>query len=97
MTKFEAIKAQFVTAIVAFIGTIVGLLFERHKLTEDIFLAITSGGFLFIAATSMIPKVLSSGSQSGQGQIILELLCFALGMGFMGGVLLLEGGKEGGH
>ena len=88
-SKYEAIKAQFVTAIAAFIGTAVGLMVERNRVAEDILLSVTSGGFVYIACVGMLPKLLSSSHSSGW-QIVLEGIAFLLGVSLMVVVLLFE-------
>ena len=47
------------TSIAAFIGTIVGLLSDGHQAWQDVMLAVTAGGFVYVAAVSLIPSVLS--------------------------------------
>jgi zinc transporter 7 len=92
LTKWEAIRAQFATAGAAFVGTAVGLLAGRHEQAEQVLLAATAGGFLYIAATSIMPVVVK-GSHNGAGgvaQVVLEGLAFAAGVGFMVAVALLE-------
>jgi zinc transporter ZupT len=71
------------------IGTYIGLIFQRNEAFESILLAMTSGGFIYIATTSMIPTILSS-KQSSPKQIMWEFNSFLLGLGFMAAVLLLE-------
>lgn len=71
------------------IGTYIGLMFQRNEGFENILLMMTSGGFIYIATTSMIPTILSS-KPSFLNQIFWEISCFLLGVGFMAGVLLLE-------
>jgi zinc transporter ZupT len=68
---------------------------------DEYLIAFTSGGFLYVATVSLIPTVLNKpqlGEASSAGQImqiVLESLFFALGVGMMVIVSLLEG--EGGH
>ena len=70
-------------------GTFVGLLFQRHELYEDILLSTVSGGFIYIATTSMIPTLLRS-KQRSLKQIFFETMAIFLGVLLMAGVLLLE-------
>ena len=90
-SKLEAIQTQFVTAIAAFAGTAVGLLFHLHPLAESLILAFTAGGFLYIATCSMLAKVLSSSRAASLSQVSYELVALLLGIMFMVGVLALEG------
>lgn len=93
LSKWQAIQAQFVTAVAAFVGTGVGLAFSSiNKTTQDILLATTSGGFLYIS-TSIITSI-ANDQQSKRGlgyqQIALEMLGFLLGVGMMVVVTFLE-------
>ena len=59
LTKTEAIRAQFVTAVAAFAGTATSLVGANSSETaKALLLAWTNGGFLYIATVSMIPTVL---------------------------------------
>jgi hypothetical protein len=64
-SKWEAIRAQFLTAIAAFLGTILGLSAQRNETMERLMLAMTSGGFLYIATVSILPIVVSGGATHG--------------------------------
>ena len=63
---------QFVTAIAAFIGTAVGLFARRHQLIEDYFLAVTAGGFVYIATVNILPAIAQSADSFFQ--IAMEVL-----------------------
>lgn len=79
---------QFLTAIAAFIGTGVGLFAQRHQLMEDYLLAVTAGGFVYIAAVNILPTI--SQASDSISQICLEVLCFCTGVFFMVVVAFLE-------
>jgi zinc transporter 7 len=91
LSKFEAIRTQFVTAISAVIGTLVGLYLTSHniesnKINRDILSGLTGGGFLYIA-TTMMP----TGSHNVNiEQILYEASSFTLGVLFMVMVSKLE-------
>jgi zinc transporter 7 len=87
-SKWQAISAQFVTAIAAFAGTFVGLLAERHPVFEDLLLAFTSGGFVYIATIGALPKIVEE--ESSIVQLIGEVLMFVAGVGLMVLVTFLE-------
>ena len=87
-SKWEAIKAQFVTAIAAFLGTFLGLYAQKNEFLEKILLATTSGGFLYIATVGILPAVINR--KSTLIQIFLECVGFSLGVGFMIVVACLE-------
>lgn len=86
--KWEAIKAQFITSIAAFLGTFVGLYLQRNENAEKIMLSATSGGFLYIATVGILPAVINK--ESSLVQICLEGSGFLLGVAFMVGVAVLE-------
>jgi len=88
-SKFEAIRAQFLTAIAAMVGTAVGLYAQRNKSAEDLLLAFTSGGFLYIATVAMLPSIVTDKS-SPLAQTVLEISGFSLGVGMMLLVALFE-------
>jgi len=91
ISKFEAIQAQFVTAIAAFIGTGVGLLAERNFIIEEVLLSSTAGGFMYIATVHMIGKLLQGKRVTKSAiQVGLESIAFFLGVSLMAAVLLLE-------
>jgi solute carrier family 39 (zinc transporter), member 7 len=59
LSKGQAIRMQFYTSIAAFLGTIVGLLTDGVGVWNEILLAVTSGGFIYVATSSLIPSVLN--------------------------------------
>lgn len=77
------------TAIAAFLGTYFGLMFRRNEYFEDMLLSAVSGGFIYIATTSMIPMLLKS-KQKSLKQILFEFVAISLGVLLMACVLLLE-------
>ncbi len=87
-SKSEAIKAQFLTALGAFAGTIVGLSAERNPIFEDLFLAFTSGGFIYIATVGALPQILAE-ENSGM-QIVCEIIAFITGIAMMVAVTYFE-------
>lgn len=98
MSKKNAIRMQFLTSLGAFLGTTIGMLTASYRGWEDYLIAVTSGGFLYIASASLIPTILAK-KENFTGhhalQITLEAAAFATGVGMMIVVSLLEG--EGGH
>jgi len=96
--KWEAIQAQFVTAIAAFVGTAIGFMFSNlNKTTQTVLLATTSGGFLYIS-TGIIGALASNPAgtrlSASYSQIALEVVCFAIGVGIMVLVAFLEEGDH---
>ncbi len=76
------------TAIAAVLGTAVGLLAQRNKTLEELMLAFSSGGFLYIAAVNILPDIVRE--KSGISQTVAELLAFGLGIFMMVLVALYE-------
>mmetsp|Transcript_13765 Transcript_13765/g.20985 ORF Transcript_13765/g.20985 Transcript_13765/m.20985 type:complete len:308 (-) Transcript_13765:88-1011(-) len=98
-TKWEAIGLQFVTAVAAFVGTLVGWwVASSSVLPEEMIASLTSGGFVYLATVTILPHgVLESHSQQWYGRI-LQLLAFLAGIGCLYAVALLEEhGMDGGH
>lgn len=87
-SKWEAIQAQFLTAIAAFLGTFVGLYAHKNEFVETIMIAVTSGGFLYIATVTIMPLVIAQ--KSSLTQTLLESIAFLIGVGFMVAVAVLE-------
>ena len=87
-SKWEAIQAQFLTAIAAFLGTFVGLYAHKNEFLETIMIAVTSGGFIYIATVTIMPLVIAQ--KSSLLQTVLESIAFLIGVGFMVAVAVLE-------
>jgi zinc transporter 7 len=87
-TKRQAINLQFITAIAAFCGTAVGLLAVSYE-GDRWMLPFTAGGFVYVAAVSILPDLLKD-ARGGVKQNILQLLFFGVGVSFMQAVALLE-------
>ena len=91
LNKFEAIRTQFITAVSALIGTLVGLYITSHniesnKINRDILSGLTGGGFLYIA-TTMMP----TGSNDVKfEQTLYEACSFTVGVLLMAMVTKLE-------
>ncbi len=79
---------QFFTAIAAYVGTVVGLTARRNKNLEKYMLAATAGGFVYLAATNILPPITQS--PDSLLQVAAELVAFLTGVGFMVAVAFLE-------
>lgn len=107
MSKWQAIRLQFVTALAAFLGTFIGLYAERNELVEKLLLSLTAGGFLYVATVNILPKIAEGDRDHAYQQdswrqravqTSYEILSFIVGVGMMYVVQLLEEGSEGhGH
>ncbi|KAF9390064.1 hypothetical protein CPB97_010060 [Podila verticillata] len=99
-TKSMAMKAQFVTAVGAFLGTIVGIVLEEwgrqgsrgDTFARELVLPITAGGFLYIGSVGVIPDLLSlSGKRSADlAQFSRETIAMLTGVGLMAAIALNE-------
>lgn len=102
-SKRQAITAQFMTAIAAFIGTVVGLTVTHGVDGGDAaMLGFTAGGFLYLAAVGILPEVLDTNSGGDGGGVgwrlrMAQIFAFCVGIAFMLGVAILEGHEEHGH
>lgn len=79
---------QFFTAGAAFVGTAFGLLAMNNATLETLLLSITSGGFLYVAAVSVLPEVVHA--KSTGKQLLAEVLFFILGVSLMVVMVLVE-------
>lgn len=101
-TKSMAMKAQFVTAVGAFLGTIVGIVLEEWSRqgsqdwntfkASELVLPITAGGFLYIGSVGVIPDLLLlSGKRSADlVQFSREIIAMLTGVGLMAAIALNE-------
>jgi len=102
-SKRGAIKAQFVTAIAAFFGTAVGIYASQNNdgalsvgtVNQSIILPFTAGGFVYVAAVSIIPDMLDM--NCSKFVRVLQLVAFGIGVGFMHFVSILEHSSGGEH
>ncbi|CAM9507782.1 unnamed protein product [Ectocarpus sp. 6 AP-2014] len=88
-TKWQAIGAQFATAIAAFLGTAIGLLATRYAGMEQPLLAATGGGFVYVSCVGVMPEILNSGNPSFL-QGVAEIGAMSAGIALMAVVALLE-------
>jgi hypothetical protein len=91
MTKNQAIKTQFSTAIAAYCGTLIGLLgMEQMKqiIGYDLMVPFTAGGFIYLAAVTILPSLLEE--KRGLIVRILHVMSFIVGIVFMYYVSVLE-------
>ena len=91
LNKWQAIQAQFLTAVAAFAGTLVGFVFSQMSHSAEAALtATTSGGFLYIATSIMTSISSDHARKSSYMQIASETLGFIIGISTMVLVALLE-------
>ena len=79
---------QFVTAVGALLGTLIGLATSFHPLLYQFLLSVTTGGFLYIATVTMLPSLASN--TGSRMQIVIDAMAFVLGVLMMVAVGMLE-------
>lgn len=84
----SAFLLQFCTAVAAFIGTLLGLVAKRQEGLERLVLALTTGGFLYVATVSVLPELLAG--KPGGAQSLREVGGVVGGIGLMAWVALGE-------
>ena len=100
-SKWQAIGAQFVTAVAAFLGTVVGV--WAAQTWTGLLEPVTAGGFLYIATVSILPDVLEQRPKRRSGAMKLflfrlaQVVAFLVGVGCLYGVHLLEDQDGHGH
>jgi zinc transporter 7 len=91
----QAVAAQFLTAIAAFVGTVLALyLTSKNENNMDSWLGgenlvhLTAGGFIYLAATNILPDVLDE--RVSPSFRLAQLMAFGTGIAFLYMVALLE-------
>lgn len=87
LSRNQAILCQFGTAVAAMIGTFVGLFLQSFA--GDSLIFVTAGGFVYLAAVSILPEILEDPSSTLKFRM-LQLLCFAGGIAFLYSTTILE-------
>lgn len=93
MSKKQAIKAQFSTAIAAYCGTFVGLFgmgYMKNIFEYDLMIPFTAGGFIYLAAVTILPSLLEE--KRTLNVRMLQIMAFIVGIAFMYYVAVLEHG-----
>ncbi len=87
-SKGKAIWYNFLSALTAVAGAIVGLLIgSRVEAVAWYILPFTAGGFLYISCASLIPEL---HKECGWKESVGQILAFVAGIGIMVALLLLE-------
>jgi len=87
-TKKKALLANFLTALTAFIGAGLTLLFNTLIVGAiPILVAIAAGGFIYIAGTDLIPELHKNPKIKDS---ILQLFFILVGIGLMFALTLIE-------
>ena len=96
-SKKQAIALQFATAVAALIGAVMGV-FAVEGHSGEYLLFLTGGGFIYLAAVTILPEVLNEATSMHFR--LAQLACFLSGVAFLYAVAVIEhagGGGHGGH
>jgi len=86
-SRKKALLANFATALTAFIGAIIALVFNAFIIgVVPIIVAIAAGGFIYIAGTDLIPELHKNPNAK---ESLLQLVFILIGVGAMGVLLFL--------
>jgi zinc transporter ZupT len=88
--------AQLWTAVAAFAGTATAIAVSSEAWAEVRLLWITAGGFLYLAASTILPEVLQAGEDGKSSIRMAQLAAFCSGIFFLYVVALMEEADEGG-
>lgn len=86
-SQSSAIAVQFVTALAAFLGTLLALTVS-HAMESERLLWVTAGGFIYLSSTTILPEVLEDGSSLGFR--LTQLVAFMSGVALLYAVDFLE-------
>lgn len=86
ISKWNAIKAQLLTASIGIFGTIFSLVCENYKIDGEnsitsYIIPFTAGGFLHIALSSILPELIK---EDDPIESLKQLGCIILGVSVMG-------------
>jgi zinc transporter 7 len=87
-TRNQAIWLQFVTAMAAMMGSVLGV--YSVEVLGDALLHVTAGGFVYLSTVTLLPSVLDMPCCSMRWRVA-QLVAFFTGVALMYSVVLLEG------
>ena len=88
LTVKKALILNFLSALVAFLGAAIGLLVGAVEQSSlGILVAVTAGGFIYIAVADLFPAIIR---EKGRIRTLLQLAGIALGLVIMFALLALE-------
>ncbi len=91
MTRFKALLVNVLTAFVALLGAIIGILIARTETLSVFLIPFAAGNLIYIAGTDLIPQLHGETCEPGHVQkSIWQLIAMLLGVGIMLVMLLLE-------
>jgi len=80
-SRAKALAFNFLTALTAVAGAVVGYFLAQTAAWLPILLALTAGGFLYVAAVDLLPELRQHGR--GWKKVILTSVLFLAGIGLM--------------
>lgn len=87
-SKSKALLVNFMTALTAVLGAVTALIVSSYvESLETILVPIAVGGFIYIAGSDLIPEL---HKDVGLKKAILQIITFAIGVGVMVLLLILE-------
>jgi zinc and cadmium transporter len=88
LTRLKALFFNFLSALTAFFGA-ASAIFLSEKITDfnNLILAFTAGGFLYIASSDLIPEL---HKETAPGRSLLQLLFIVFGILIMASLLFIE-------
>ncbi len=76
-SKFKALKYNFFSALTSVLGAIVGFfVFDKVSFTIPYFVAFAAGGFIFISASDLIPKMFKENDKKLLLYFVLGIIVF---------------------
>ena len=81
----KALFYNFLSALAALLGSVLVLVFGTSGQTETILVALGAGSFIYLATADLIPEIHKKNEKA-----FTQLFSFALGIGIMFALLLLE-------
>ena len=89
ISKIKALAFNFLSATLAIIGALVGVFLSNTTTgTMPVLAAVTAGGFIYVAASDLIPEL---HKESKLSKSLIAFVCFLVGVGLM--ILLKHGGE----
>lgn len=87
-SKIKALALNFLTALTAVIGAVIGLILNNYSNDIKLFiLPIAIGGFIYIAGSDLIPEL---HKETGIKRSIIQVITFIIGVLIMLSLILLE-------
>ena len=87
-SKIKALFFNFLTALTAILGAVIALMInESAKNITGFLIPFAAGSFIYIAGSDLIPEL---HKDTGTKESLLQFCTFAIGIGFMALMLLME-------